>query len=112
MSTHTPGPWALIDHGGGWFDIESENERYFFVCAAGSRDSQSDQQQSSANARLIAAAPDLLACLQEAIEDSDEVLAARISNLGERYRPERLKTMRAQITKARDAIAKATGAAT
>ena len=64
MSAHTPGPWALIDHGGGWFDIESDNERYFFVCFAGSRDSQSDQQQSSANGQLIAAAPDLLEALQ------------------------------------------------
>ena len=93
MSAHTPGPWALIDHGGGWFDIESENERYFFVCGSGSRDSQSDQQQSQANGRLIAAAPELLAALKALLDD----VGRANSMLG--------------AVQARAAIAKATGAA-
>ena len=100
---HTPGPWVTYGH------------RKLFVMSEFTAIEIGGvnrfEANAEANACLIAAAPDLLDCLQEAIEDSEEVLAARISSLGERYRQDRLKAMRAQITQARAAIAKAVGAA-
>lgn len=51
---------------------------------------------------------ELLACLVEAVEDSEEVLNMRLTTFGERYRPWRLASMRKQIDRARAAILKAT----
>ena len=95
MSKHTPGPWlieAQNSHTGAiatvhnttdvWVEIWSEN---WIVTGMG-------PEEQSANARLIAAAPDLLEALQRAVD-----LLARYPKHDEAWR------------QARAAIAKATG---
>ena len=60
MTKHTPGPWKLIWHG---------NEIYPFPLSVHTEDddcwiARDGTVSSEANARLIAAAPDLLAALE------------------------------------------------
>jgi hypothetical protein len=88
---HTPGPWRVTAA-----KVMAENGRA--ICLIENRKLHEGFQESSANARLIAAAPDLLAALIafdnafshycEGDPDSDEVSA---------------------LYQAREAIAKATG---
>ncbi len=81
---HTPGPWwfAQMDHEGN--------------CVAGAGDRQLSVAISRPNARLIAAAPELLEACQTlaTLLDTDDWIA----------------TGRLAVKQARDAIAKATGA--
>ena len=56
-SKHTPGPWAVVDDYGMAFEIESRTSGVARVSTADVR--------AEANARLIAAAPDMLAALLE-----------------------------------------------
>jgi type VI protein secretion system component VasF len=56
MHKHTPGPWTLIDDYGR-FDVDSARHN---VCSVSNHDPRHE-----ANARLIAAAPELLAALKE-----------------------------------------------
>jgi hypothetical protein len=61
---HTPGPWhAHHDHG--WLVVESDNGDLYVKVEKGSA-----ARKHMADARLIAAAPDLLAVLQELEESS------------------------------------------
>jgi peroxiredoxin len=67
---HTPGPWtakeALQYKGIGWSSSIHANDEFL-------TDSWGDtKQQAEANARLIAAAPDLLKALQWLLEDADD----------------------------------------
>ena len=56
---HTPGPWTIRDNQ----DVMADEEgRLIAQCHAGYR------EERGANARLIAAAPDLLAACQRAID--------------------------------------------
>ena len=56
MSTqHTPGPWKVSETGS---DVEQDSEAAFGICALYA------DEASSANARLIAAAPELLDLLK------------------------------------------------
>lgn len=60
---HTPGPWKVIDralNGGEGVSIEAENG-YTEVCKV-----NKSYHSRTANARLIAAAPELLEALKEA----------------------------------------------
>jgi len=85
---HTPGHWSDGLHHQGHLAIQSDNGRLVAFCGAISRNDE--QLENLANARLIAAAPDLLACLLDVL-DADGDLDAMDFN---RYRA---------------AIAKATG---
>ena len=63
MSNHTPGPWAIGPHPGGkwgssWRDIVANDERGPLYITHG---------LLGGNAELIAAAPELLAALREAL---------------------------------------------
>ena len=95
---HTPGPWEIRPHN----DAEIRDARWIFaksglVC----KDVYGDSlDQSDANARLIAAAPDLLAALQDTVESLD--YAAKVL-----HAPEKSK-FRENVANARAAIAKAT----
>lgn len=65
MSTkHTPGPWVVkpVENEQGGFDIDSEYG-YHIAETIGGLD-----YEEEANARLIAAAPDLLEALRELLE--------------------------------------------
>ena len=86
--TTTPGPWTQDEYG---FVLDT-NGRTVVVegLALGSRSTD----QSRANARLIAVAPDLLEALQEIIDAADGTGWAQLD---------------ATFTKARAAIAKAKG---
>jgi len=68
MSKHTPGPWHVVTEQGRPV-VKCANDFYITntVDAAGY---ESDDDTMFANARLIAAAPDLLAVLQELQESS------------------------------------------
>lgn len=63
---HTPGPWQLrtVDHSLG--TIETADEKFVIAntCQLRGNDYQSNHAERRANARLIAAAPDLLEALQ------------------------------------------------
>lgn len=100
MSTHTPGPWAVSidDTGGnfsGWPSVQAAPERDVSVVhRAGFKQEfwgDLSQRECLANARLIAAAPDLLAALKAVVSVADR------------------KTT--EFDQARAAIAKAEGAA-
>jgi len=71
---HTPGPWAVTTVGSchGIHPAASDNERDD-ICRVAPHNYHPDGWQAAkgeaeANARLIAAAPDLLAALREAVE--------------------------------------------
>lgn len=65
MGEHTPGPWVLsID----W--IEGSGMDYVVLGADAEFIAEVFRQPTDANARLIAAAPDLLAACALAVEDS------------------------------------------
>jgi hypothetical protein len=75
--THTPGPWEIHHYGDNEGDIHGSNGT--LVCMMRAGDTAPDQDWS-ADARLIAAAPDLYAvckllfqCMGEVIEDQNEV---------------------------------------
>ncbi|MBC2594913.1 hypothetical protein H5P28_11655 [Ruficoccus amylovorans] len=93
----TPGPWAYNATSEGWFDVGPIGGRYR-GCTANVFNAECiggiTNAEAEANARLIAAAPDLL----EALEDIVDVLDA----LGEAL---------AKVKDARAAIAKAKGEA-
>ena len=99
---HTPGPWAVDSDGSGWY-IEATPERGHSLAFIASPEFQEEPDTSAseaeANARLIAAAPDLLEALQWLVDilpdpdlDNDEL-------------------QRTWTRRARAAIAKATGGA-
>jgi len=91
MGKHTPGPWKTVRPESQYSNsVRVFTERSQYLATVGGSDQLLDE--IIANARLIAAAPELLEALQEVIEDG-------------------LKTnMESWITKAKDAIDKATGA--
>ena len=69
---HTPGPWALGKLGAYQHPIKSENNQ---LIAAVSGWEESNPAEALANARLIAAAPELLgACEAVALDLGDETL--------------------------------------
>lgn len=71
--THTPGPWAVeVDpHDPSCLNVTSETLPYV---AAVFGDSSTPTLQQCFNARLIAAAPDLLSALQWAVNQIDDDL--------------------------------------
>jgi hypothetical protein len=91
---HTPGPWSI------WRDfnvIADKGTRAIANCGgfSNSRNAEADHEENVANARLIAAAPDLLEALKEMV---------RLELLLETYGP-----LDRACNMARAAILKATG---
>lgn len=66
QAAHTPGPWHAIDEGD-HFDIMGDDSTAWIGTVNGGRD------EDVADARLIAAAPELLAALREFVEDYERV---------------------------------------
>lgn len=68
MSQHAPGPWKVIQHVSGSAQIMGDNGKgitdlaYVYRCA---------RKRGQANARLIAAAPRMLALLRLVMDDDD-----------------------------------------
>ena len=72
MSKHAPGPWTAIYHAGFGVLIVSHEGRVARVTSGG----DPDYERIDANAYLIAAAPDMLAALNmalDAIKDNWEI---------------------------------------
>ena len=64
MSKYTPGPWNLSSKGDGRTYVEASSETADDIAVLLM---DHDQRQNSANARLIAAAPDLLKACKRAV---------------------------------------------
>lgn len=94
MSKHTPGPWYVgrKDENTGEIEVNSDGRPYVCLVFPGAID-----DVTPANARLIAAAPDLLAEL--------EMLSNVVEGCGMAAMPE----VECRLVFARAAIAKATG---
>ena len=60
MSAHTPGPWVASKHAGWCVSVKGAGT--LLVCGGQSEDPP--ENQAAANARLIAAAPELLEALK------------------------------------------------
>lgn len=68
-TTHTPGPWTVIRSKmatDGAFDYAIGTDGSPVIAEAFGRDAKGGWPNAEANARLIAAAPEMLAALQEA----------------------------------------------
>jgi hypothetical protein len=95
---HTPGPWhtaEILDEGKLTIEVRAPNENPLAVVL------QCGTASCLSNARLLAAAPDLLKALQE-LEPFFDSLICYASTMAE-YEPNRI------VGDARAAIAKATG---
>jgi hypothetical protein len=64
MMNHTPGPWRIGDAGGTVFGPPNGNPSPEIIAIVNAKDSPIVSGRRKANARLIAAAPDLLAAIQ------------------------------------------------
>jgi hypothetical protein len=71
-AAHTPGPWRSTgleyEPEAGWFVREAGDGRYLAVASVHS--TYREIEEIEANARLIAAAPELLEALEAAVADS------------------------------------------
>jgi hypothetical protein len=67
---HTPGPWFAVG-----YQVEIESETVADICTTNAnlfgQGGLHDDARAMANARLIAAAPDLLAALEDIVQASD-----------------------------------------
>jgi hypothetical protein len=100
MSGHTPGPWRIAwSSENGAYHIEGDG---FAICRRGPW--PNNAAESHANARLIAAAPDLLGVVRELLTLIDTNPSAEPCELLEIWR-----TVEWGETAARAAISRATG---
>jgi hypothetical protein len=99
LAAHTPGPWRVTEYGGEIAIHAEDNSKI----ALPEKWFASDRAEAEANARLIAAAPELLAALGK--------LAPYALQRAETEPPFTAKYARADYEIARAAIAKATGGA-
>jgi len=82
--THTPGPWTLgptiRDENGfvGRNVYGQHNGQDRFVCNVSTHEHKGEEDQGVANARLMAAAPTMLAALKFSLECPDEEEAMRV----------------------------------
>lgn len=70
VNAHTPGPWVLDYDKGSTQDILSR--KHGGICTV-RRAGRHDNETFAANARLIAAAPELLAALKDALRSLDSL---------------------------------------
>lgn len=84
MSTHTPGPWRLHEGSifghAGYIGITSPAHDFLAEVVVKMDDDTERSPRLLANARLIAAAPDLLAALQRAVNVLDATGATDDAN--------------------------------
>jgi hypothetical protein len=76
MATHTPGPWAADDDLPEIYSTVDQHSRGYLAVVRGndSRNKPLPADEVRANARLIAAAPELLAALKEVAEGCESRL--------------------------------------
>lgn len=66
-SQHTPGPWVAVERTNAYIEIEAPDQPGY----AAKKVAETSLTNHVANARLIAAAPDLLAALQGFIQGAE-----------------------------------------
>lgn len=94
QANHTPGPWQPVALAARWAVTTTAKPRTFNICIV-----NNDRIEQEANARLIAAAPELLAALKDA---RGELYIRHISG-------DESQALGAAIDKCDAAIAKAEG---
>lgn len=86
-TAHTPGPWELIYDGQAWPHVHAEYVPHGAICEMSSHDPQDEgngdraRNRALANARLIAAAPELLEGMKELLECFREACANPETNM-------------------------------
>lgn len=108
---HTPGPW-MRTHGSGRYYIKTDKHSIATVFSSNGEfgcPTNPTSEQASANARLIAAAPELLEALRNLELGANTVEACYTRNPGNFASA--LRDLREYSELARAAIAKATGGA-
>lgn len=98
MSQHTPGPWRVGPYPG---HVESMDGRLVAGCMGrqSAKDSDDTNAVNEANARLIAAAPELLEALEDVMERFGTQL--RLQGYGREFKEEMLDKARAAIAQAK-----------
>ena len=100
MSKHTPGPWVVVGSRTKYVEARLVGSLMQEVAACGpTLADEGYGQQQEANARLIAAAPDLLEALQELCEIVEDAIEQKSAKDLDSF----------TLQPARAAIAKATG---
>lgn len=96
---HTPGPWKITDSGTGVFSSNKPlgQNGIIAICDAVAR----TREENEANARLIAAAPDLLKELEAAVTWIEQIESYEIFDPSAPSKHELLPQLRAAIAKAR-----------
>lgn len=94
MSKHTPGPWKVVNHGSicigvGCYTKLKNYSRMIVNTILPETDEKYELEKAEleANARLIAAAPEMLELLEEACAESETHLRDRITELLTRINP-------------------------
>ncbi len=67
---HTPGPWSIVPYGDGDSLVIHDARGDWRVCFMATPGKLGSIERIEANAHLIAAAPDLLAVLQDAVANN------------------------------------------
>lgn len=98
MSAHTPGPWLITDSGTFVYALNGRGSNRFWLSVSAAGPDHATQAEREANARLIAAAPELLEALQWYVDNDG-------TNIGQPGN----EPYEAGLNRARAAIAKATG---
>ena len=109
MPKHTPRPWeAIHDHDKNYIEADALKDDYVAYVPA---EREVDIEEAKANARLIAAAPDLLeACqLGDFIGNNGPTLLEHAAALVEAFAPITAKELRRKAKAEMAAIRKATG---
>ena len=104
--THTPGPWSFELAPSGGFDIEKDPNdlgRYMVIATRNPHPARAAEMH--ANARLIAAAPDMLNALRSLLRHAERVNEVLAQECGVRFVDD------GPLGMARDALRKAAGAA-
>ncbi len=73
MSEHTPGPWSVCDGDGKWI---VETPEFGIIITAEGGNSDADL----ANARLVAAAPELLEACRDALRSMEHLTAGGVTH--------------------------------
>jgi hypothetical protein len=104
---HTPGPWSASEgFPSDMWHVDMPNRAFVINVSRADADPSMVVEEVQANARLIAAAPDLLEALRDTLRDL--VTVAGLPDKGKG----RTAAQQAALDKARDAIRKATGETT